>query len=82
MPRSQCLSRCSAQSRRFVPTILAILALSSLVGLPSCGSNLGEGAGQTNAAAAPDILILSNGDQITGKLLRAVNGTVTFHSEI
>jgi hypothetical protein len=82
MPRSQCLSRCSAQFRRFVPTILAILTLSSLVGPPSRGSNLGEGAGQTNAAAAPDILILSNGDQITGKLLRAVNGTVTFHSEI
>jgi Protein of unknown function, DUF481 len=82
MPSSQCLSRCSAQFCRFVPAVLALLTFSSLLALPSHGSNLGEGAGQANATAAPDILVLSNGDQITGKLLRAVNGTVTFHSEI
>ncbi len=31
---------------------------------------------------APDILILANGDQLTGKLLSEANGTVTFHSDM
>ena len=31
---------------------------------------------------APDVIIFTNGDQLTGKLLREVNGSVTFHSDI
>jgi hypothetical protein len=34
------------------------------------------------AKAAPDVLVFSNGDQLTGKLLRAINGSVTFHSDM
>ena len=39
---------------------------------------------QTPAAAAPapDVIFFTNGDQLTGKLLREVNGSVTFHSDI
>ncbi len=39
---------------------------------------------QTPAAAAPgsDVLVFSNGDQLTGKLLREVGGSVTFHSDM
>jgi hypothetical protein len=33
-------------------------------------------------AAAPDVLVFTNGDQLTGKLLREVGGTVTFHSDM
>jgi Protein of unknown function, DUF481 len=33
-------------------------------------------------AAAPDVIVFANGDQLTGKFLREVNGTVTFHSDI
>ena len=35
-------------------------------------------------AAAPtaDVLVLANGDQLTGKLLRESNGTVSFHSDM
>ena len=35
-------------------------------------------------AAAPtaDVLVLANGDQLTGKLLGEANGTVTFHSDM
>jgi hypothetical protein len=34
------------------------------------------------AAAAPDVIFFTNGDQLTGKLLREVSGSVTFHSDI
>ncbi len=34
------------------------------------------------AAPAPDVIIFTNGDQLTGKLLREVDGSVTFHSDI
>jgi hypothetical protein len=34
------------------------------------------------AAAAPDVLTFTNGDQLTGKLLHAINGSVTFHSDM
>jgi hypothetical protein len=38
---------------------------------------------QTAAAASPpDVIVFTNGDQLTGKLLRVVDGTVTFHSDI
>ena len=39
---------------------------------------------QTPAAAAPapDVIVFTNGDQLTGKLLREVGGSVVFHSDI
>jgi hypothetical protein len=39
---------------------------------------------QAPAAAAPDpdVIIFTNGDQLTGKLLREIGGSVTFHSDI
>lgn len=33
------------------------------------------------AAAGPDVITFTNGDKLSGKLLRVVNGTVTFHSD-
>ncbi|MGC2400403.1 MAG: DUF481 domain-containing protein [Acidobacteriaceae bacterium] len=37
---------------------------------------------QAQTAPAPDVIQFTNGDQLTGKLLRAVGGKVTFHSDI
>jgi hypothetical protein len=37
---------------------------------------------QAAPAAAPDVILFTNGDQLTGKFLREVNGSVTFHSDI
>jgi len=34
------------------------------------------------AAPPPDVIVFTNGDQLTGKLLREANGSVTFHSDI
>ena len=40
-------------------------------------------SGQDAAAKpAPDVLIFTNGDQLTGKLVQAIAGTVTFHSDM
>src|ERR1700722_18945221 len=33
-------------------------------------------------APAPDVIVFTNGDQLTGKLLREVAGSVTFHSDV
>ena len=38
--------------------------------------------GPVAATPAPDVILFTNGDQLTGKLLREVNGSVTFHSDI
>jgi hypothetical protein len=36
----------------------------------------------SQAAPVADVLVLTNGDQLTGKLLGEANGTVTFHSDM
>jgi hypothetical protein len=66
-------------SRAFsrLPTTLR-LALGATLGL----TFVLPGHGQAAAAPAPDVIIFNNGDQLTGKLLREVAGSVTFHSDI
>jgi hypothetical protein len=39
-------------------------------------------AAQAKAAADPDTVVFTNGDRLTGKLVREVGGKVTFHSDI
>jgi len=44
---------------------------------------LGQAAGaEPKPAPTADVLVLANGDQLTGKLLREADGTVTFHSDM
>ena len=63
-----------------LPTHLRLL-LSAVLGL---GFALPVQAQSAPAApaAAPDVIFFTNGDQLTGKLLREINGSVTFHSDI
>jgi hypothetical protein len=42
----------------------------------------GQAQSAPSAAPAPDVIIFTNGDQLTGKLLREVAGSVVFHSDI
>src|SRR5271155_701000 len=42
----------------------------------------GRAQSAPSAAPAPDVIMFTNGDQLTGKLLREVAGSVTFHSDI
>jgi hypothetical protein len=52
-----------------------------LVGLMLLGA--GHARGQAPATKpAPDVLIFSNGDQLTGKFLRSVGGNAVFHSDM
>ncbi len=65
-----CLVLRSIQSMRFL--VLAAVLPAAVFSLPA----LGQGA------AAADVLILANGDQLTGKLVGEANGTITFHSDM
>jgi hypothetical protein len=70
---SRLFSRRSIHLRLVLPTVL---------GLVSVLSPLHAQTAAPAAAAAPDVIVFTNGDQLTGKLLREVNGSVTFHSDI
>jgi hypothetical protein len=54
-------------------------AVSTLVGLAFTSSLHAQSA---PTAASTDVIVFTNGDQLTGKLVREVAGTVTFHSEV
>ena len=43
---------------------------------------LGLGAAQAQEKTAPDSITFTNGDHLTGKLVREASGSVTFHSDI
>lgn len=61
-----------------VLTTLALFAITALavLGGPVC-------LAQDKAPAPPpDVLLFTNGDQLTGKLLRGIDGTITFHSDM
>jgi Protein of unknown function, DUF481 len=75
MPPSRvCLFARLPNTFRFVVPAALILAFT----LPARS----QSAPAKPAAPAPDVIFFNNGDQLTGKLLRAVNGSVTFHSDI
>ena len=65
---SSALDRFRSVSRLF--PILAILAAISFC------------AAQSKPQAEPDVLVLSNGDTLHGKLVNAIEGKVTFHSDV
>jgi hypothetical protein len=70
---SRVFSRRSIHLRLVLPTVL---------GLASVLLPLHAQTAAPAPAAAPDVIIFTNGDQLTGKLLREVGGSVTFHSDI
>jgi hypothetical protein len=58
------------------------LVLPTVLGLASVLLPLHAQTAAPAPAAAPDVIVFTNGDQLTGKFLREVNGSVTFHSDI
>ena len=66
-------SRCCTRGR------LALLFIAFSVML---GSGSALALQDAPAPPAPDTLVFTNGDQLTGKLLRAAGDTVTFHSDM
>ncbi len=75
------MSQFKFASRAFsrLPTTLRLvlgMTLGFIFALP------GHAQSAPSTAPAPDVIIFTNGDQLTGKLLREVAGSVTFHSDI
>jgi hypothetical protein len=77
------MSQFEFPSRAFsrLPTTLR-LVLGVTLGLTFALPGHAQTAPDKTAAPAPDVIIFTNGDQLTGKLLREVSGSVTFHSDI
>jgi hypothetical protein len=72
---------------RFSPLFLAFLFLSfpsvhALVAKPAAPAAAAAAAKAKKTKPSPDILVLTNGDRITGTLLHSVGDTVSFHSDI
>ncbi len=69
-------------SRRFLRPVLNTLPMV----LPAALGLVFAAPMHAQAPAAPaagtDVIVFTNGDQLTGKLLREVGGSVTFHSDI
>lgn len=57
--------------------LFVVVALVAFVILPAR-----RAAAQAQPPGSPDLLILANGDRISGKFVREVSGTVTFHDDI
>jgi hypothetical protein len=64
-----------------LPTTVRLM-LGVTLGLTFALPGRAQSAPDKSAAPAPDVIIFTNGDQLTGKLLREVGGSVTFHSDI
>jgi Protein of unknown function, DUF481 len=69
---------------RFAGRVFSRLPISLRFALPAMLSLVlaVPGYAQTPPAPAPDVITFTNGDQLTGKLLSEVAGSVTFHSDI
>jgi Protein of unknown function, DUF481 len=77
------MSKFKFASRAFSRLPISLrLALGVTLGLTFAFPGHAQSASGKSAAPAPDVIIFTNGDQLTGKLLRAVSGSVTFHSDI
>jgi Protein of unknown function, DUF481 len=74
------MSQCKF-ARRLFSRLLLVIVLPAALGLA-----FGLPLQAQSAAAAPppstDVLLFTNGDQLTGKLVREVSGSVTFHSDM
>jgi hypothetical protein len=79
---SKSTARTLLLSLKSVSFAIVLAALALATGLSPRALSQAASADQKPEAPTPDVLILANGDQLTGKLLREANGTVTFHSDM
>lgn len=76
------------RSERLGPALYAFLAV-ALFAFPAMNlchaatsAPLSNGSAAAAHATQPDVIIFTNGDQLTGTFVREVGGSVTFHSDI
>lgn len=60
--------------------VLSAFALAAALACAGQDKSADKAAGKPAANAAPDVLMLADGDTLHGKLVDAVNGTLTFHT--
>ena len=66
---------------RFLRIRFAFLLRVILLSIVAAGAGTQICSSQAKPAAAPDELVLSNGDTLHGKFVSSLNGKVTFHSD-
>jgi hypothetical protein len=77
-----------SQRRNAAPLLLRavsafLLAFFSLAAAGNCFAAGSDAAPPSkDAKPAPDVIIFTNGDQLSGTFVREISGTVTFHSDI
>jgi hypothetical protein len=69
-------------SRRFLRRLLNTLPIMLPAGLGLAFAVPMQAQTPAAAAPAPDVLVFTNGDQLSGKLLHEAGGSVTFHSDM
>jgi hypothetical protein len=68
---------------RWIPFKRSLVLAAVLPAAAFSSQALSQAAGaEPKPAPTADVLVLANGDQLTGKLLREADGTVTFHSDM
>ena len=68
---------------RWIPFKRSLVLAAVLPAAAFSSQALSQAAGaEPKPAPMADVLVLANGDQLTGKLLREADGTVTFHSDM
>jgi hypothetical protein len=77
MPQFRFVSRLFSR----LPITLGLI-LVTIFGLAIALPAPAQTAPDKSATPAPDVIVFTNGDQLTGKLLSEVSGSVTFHSDI
>ena len=70
----------NADPRRIFVSTVSSLFLFVVVAL--CHTSQSFAAAPDAAKAPPDVLVFTNGDQLSGTFVREVGGTVTFHSDM
>ena len=76
------MSHTRLASRPFSQLLVVLPMILGLVSAAPLRAQGGAADAGKAAAPAPDVIFFTNGDQLTGKLLREIGGSVTFHSDI
>jgi hypothetical protein len=66
---------------RSVSTAIALFASVAMASLPCRGAEPAAAGSAAAPEASPDVLVLSNGDTLHGKLVKVADGKLTFHTE-
>ena len=76
------LSSVQSRLRLFFPGLLVLCLVAPSAVADEPAAKKAKATKPAAPATAPDVVVFTNGDRLTGKLVREVNGIVTFHSDL